>query len=178
MLGLPDSGLKHVQEAIDLAEKLEHPPSIAFAYGIGCFAYHPARDFDWVENASDKVLELAKKEVFQLWDTIALMYHGWAIAMKGRLEEGLNEIERGLEKFRLTGTRIILPDVMTMLGEVLWQAGRIEEALAALDEGIREANHPDRNEHFMEPELYRLKAEILKQCAEVEEHPETGSSIT
>lgn len=36
MLGLPESGLKHVQEAIDLAEKLEHPPSIAFAYGIGC----------------------------------------------------------------------------------------------------------------------------------------------
>ncbi|WNM60761.1 adenylate/guanylate cyclase domain-containing protein [Candidatus Nitrospira neomarina] len=177
MLGLPESGLKHVQEAIDLAEKLEHPPSIAFAYGIGCFAYHPARDFDWVENASDKVLELAKKEVFQLWDIIALMYHGWAIAMKGRLEEGLNEIERGLEKFRLTGNRIILPDVMTMLGEVLWHAGRIEEALAALDEGIHEATHPDRNQHFMESELYRLKAEIFKQCAEIEENPKNAAKL-
>ena len=177
MLGLPDSGLKHVQEAIDLAEKLEHPPSIAFAYGIGCFAYHPARDFDWVEKASDKVLELAKKEVFQLWDIIALMYHGWAIAMKGRLEEGLNEIERGLEKFRLTGNRIILPDVMTMLGEVLWHVGRIEEALAALDEGICEATHPDRNQHFMEPELYRLKAEIFKQSAEIEENPKNAAKL-
>jgi len=177
MLGYPISGLKHIDQAIELAHKLEHPPSIAFAYGIGCFAYHPARDFDWVEDASAKVLKLSEKEVFQLWDTIALIYHGWAIAMKDRVEEGIEEIERGLKKFRLTGTRICLPDMMTMRGEVLWKAGRIEEALGALDEGIREATHPDRNEHFMEPELYRLKAEILKQRAQVETRTEMAVSL-
>ena len=170
MLGYPEKGLKHIEQAVALAKMLEHPPSIAFGYGIGCFAYHPARDFNWVENASEKVLELAEKEVFQLWDTIALIYHGWAIAMKGRIEEGIKEIDRGLEKFRPTGTRICLPDMMTMRGEVLWKAGRIEEALDALDEGIREATHPDRNEHFMEPELYRLKAEILMQHGEAAPH--------
>ena len=72
MLGYPEKGLKHIEQAVALAKMLEHPPSIAFGYGIGCFAYHPARDFNWVENASEKVLELAEKEVFQLWDTIAL----------------------------------------------------------------------------------------------------------
>ena len=92
--------------------------------------------------------------------------------MKGRIEEGIKEIESGLKKFRPTGTRICLPDMMTMRGEVLWKAGRIEEALDALDEGIREATHPDRNEHFMEPELYRLKAEIFMQNAEAAPHSE------
>jgi tetratricopeptide (TPR) repeat protein len=176
MLGYPEKGLRHIGQAVALAKVLEHPPSIAFAYGIGCFAYHPARDFDWVENASAKVLELAEREVFQLWDTIALIYHGWAIAMKGRIEEGIEEIERGLEKFRPTGTRICLPDMMTMRGEVLWKAGRIEEALDALDEGIREATHPDRNEHFMEPELYRIQAEILKQRGEAEVQVELAAN--
>jgi class 3 adenylate cyclase/predicted ATPase len=177
MLGYPEKGLKHIGQAIALAQTLEHPPSLAFAYGIGCFAYHSARDFEWVENASAETLTLAEKEVFQLWDTIALIYHGWAIAMKGRIEEGIEEMEKGLEKFRPTGTRICLPDMMTMLGEALWKAGRIEEALAALDEGIREANEPNRNEHFMEPELYRLKAEILKQCAEIEDQPENAAKL-
>ncbi|WNM60760.1 adenylate/guanylate cyclase domain-containing protein [Candidatus Nitrospira neomarina] len=177
MLGYPEQGLAHIGQAVALAQTLQHPPSIAFAYGTGCFAYHSARDFEWVEHASAKVLELAEKEVFQLWDTIALTYHGWAIGMKGRIKDGIEEIEKGLEKFRLTGTRVMLPDVMTMLGELLWQAGRIEEALAALDEGIREATHSDRNEHFMEPELYRLKAEIFKQCAEVEDHPENAAQL-
>jgi len=177
MLGYPEKGLTHIQQAIALAQTLQHPPSIAFAYGIGCFAYHSARDFEWVENASAETLKLAEREVFQLWDTIALIYHGWAIAMKGRIEEGIEEIEKGLEKFRPTGTRICLPDMMTMLGEALWKAGRIEEALAALDEGIREANEPNRNEHFMEPELYRLKAEILKQCAEIEDQPANAGKL-
>ena len=122
------------------------------------------------------MLELAEKEVFQLWDTIALMYHGWAIAMKGQIDEGIEEIEKGLQRFRPTGTRIILPDVMTMRGEVLWKAGRIEEALQALDEGIREATAPDRNEHFMEPELYRLKAEIFKQRAEAKGQSEEATN--
>ena len=177
MLGEPVSGLAEIGKAVKLAHELEHPPSIAFAYGTGCFAYHSARDFEWVEHASAKVLELAEKEVFQLWDTIALTYHGWAIGMKGRIKEGIDEIERGLKKFRLTGTRVMLPDVMTMLGELLWKAGRIQDALARLDEGIREATHPDRNEHFMEPELYRLKAEIFKQCAKVEDHPEHAAKL-
>ena len=177
MLGYPEQGLTHIGQAVALAQTLEHPPSIAFAYGIGCFAYHSARDFEWVEHASAETLKLAEREVFQLWDTIALIYHGWAVAMKGRIEEGIEEIERGLEKFRLTGTRICLPDMMTMRGEVLWKAGRIEEALAALDEGILEANEPNRNEHFMEPELYRLKAEIFKQCAEVENHSEHAAKL-
>ncbi len=175
MLGEPVSGLAEIEKAVALAEELGHPPSIAFAYGIGCFAYHSARNFEWVENASAKVLELAEKEVFQLWDTIALIYHGWAIAKKGRIEEGIDEIERGLEKFRPTGTKICLPDMMTMRGEVLWMAGRTQDALDALDEGIREATDPDRNEHFMEPELYRLKAEILKQRAEAEARTENAA---
>ncbi len=177
MLGYPEKGLKHIEQAVALALTLEHPPSIAFAYGIGCYAYHSARDFDWVERASAETLKLAEKEVFQLWDTIALIYHGWAIAMKGRIKEGIEEIESGLENFRPTGTRICLPDMMTMLGEALWQAGRIEEALAALNEGIREATCPDRNEHFMEPELYRLKAEIFKQCAQAEPGTEKATSL-
>ena len=61
MLGYPEQGLTHIGQAVALAQTLEHPPSIAFAYGIGCFAYHSARDFEWVENASAETLKLAER---------------------------------------------------------------------------------------------------------------------
>ena len=175
MLGYPDQAPKEIDEAINLAQKLKHPPSIALALCIGCIFNHAARDWEWVEESSLKAIKLSEKEIFLLWDTVAPMYHGWAIAMKGRMGEGIDEIEKGLEKFRATGTSITLPGVLAMLGEVLWRAGRIQEALDRLDEGMLEA--VTRNEHFMEPELYRLKAEILKECAEGEAQPEKAASL-
>ncbi|MFY0575110.1 hypothetical protein ACN28S_12705 [Cystobacter fuscus] len=48
-----------------------------------------------------------------------------------------------------------------MLGEVLMLAGQYEEALAVLAEGLRDA--ATRGEHQCEPELHRLRGEILKR---------------
>jgi tetratricopeptide (TPR) repeat protein len=163
MMGNLRLASQHIDEALTLAETLNHLPTHAYVLAASCYHYQPARNIQWVEEKSAQVIQICREENFSLWLAVGMMYHGWAIAAKGLVEEGLLEAEEGLALFRKTGTSIILPHFMTMLGEMYWLSGRKEEALRSLDDGMREAVR--RSEHHMEPELYRLKAEILLEKA-------------
>jgi predicted ATPase/class 3 adenylate cyclase len=166
---------QYIDEALTLAKRLNHLPTHAYVLAASCYHYQPAKNIRWVEEKSAKVIQICREENFLLWLAVGMMYHGWAIAAKGLLKEGLLEAKEGLALFRKTGTSIILPHFMTMLGEMFWLSGRVEEALSSLEEGIREAE--SRNEHHMEPELYRLKAEILLGKANTSSHVKKQISL-
>jgi predicted ATPase len=161
MLGYPDRAPVQVDEALLLAEELNHTPSKAYAFAAGCFYYHYSREVKWIQTTSEKLIKISQDENFLLWFPVAMIYHGWALALQDKVEEGLAEIQEGLALFGTTGSAVTFPQAMVMLAEVFLKAGQFENALNALEEGMQEA--VNRNEHHMEPELYRLKAEILLQ---------------
>jgi predicted ATPase len=163
MLGYADQAQKQIVESLDLAKELDHTPSIAYALAASCYFYQSVGDFRWVQQKTEELIRISRDEGFLLWVPVAMIFHGWALALQGRAEEGAAEANEGLALFRATGSSIILPHVLGMLGQVLWKSGRSEDALSVLNEGMHEA--ASRNEHHMEPELYRIKAEILRHQA-------------
>ncbi|ABW25876.1 adenylate/guanylate cyclase domain-containing protein [Acaryochloris marina] len=161
MLGYPDELPKQVEAAMELAQNLHHLPNKAYALGASLHQYQLTRHLPLVEDKAAELLDISRAEGFLLWIPVAMLFHGWSMAWQGRTQEGLQEMIEGLELFKNTGTSVIFPQVMGMLAEVYWLSERFEEAFQALDAGIQEAT--TRNEHHMEPELYRLKAEFLWQ---------------
>jgi predicted ATPase len=77
----------------------------------------------------------------------------------GQLEEGITLMREGMAANRTRGVRLHLPGTLGFVAEAQAKAGRPSEALAALDEAFTIVEETD--ERIWEPELHRLRAEIL-----------------
>lgn len=163
MLGYPEQASRQIEQAFVLVRDLDHTPSTAYALALGCFFHHYLRDFQWVKQQSERLLQLSLDEGFLLWPSFATTLHGWALVNEGNLEQGLVEMQQGIESFAQTNSAINYPHMIAMLAEGLIKTGQLTDALDALEKGIQQA--VARNEHHMEPELYRLKAEVFLQQA-------------
>jgi len=158
LLGSPKESQQELAKASSLIAVLKHAPSSAafMAYKL-CF-YLYSRDPQSMRTAAAELIELSEAEGFQLYVPVGMMYSGWARVADGEIEEGLKQIERGLTDYRATGSFIKYVEVMVMYTEALQKAGRTEDALHALEEGMRHAS--THEEHLLESELYRIRGEI------------------
>jgi predicted ATPase len=92
----------------------------------------------------------------------ASVLRGWALAAGGRPEQGIEILRDGLAGCRKTGAEMDRPYYLALLAEACWNAGRWEDGLHAVNEGliiVRESR--DSLPFFYEAELHRLKACLL-----------------
>src|SRR5262249_47657112 len=77
----------------------------------------------------------------------------------GRVEEGIALIVRGIDIFGGTGTQLDLPYAMRILAEAYLLAGRLDDALDAIERTL--AAVEISGARLEEAELYRLKGEAM-----------------
>jgi class 3 adenylate cyclase/predicted ATPase len=158
-LGYPDQALKVNREMRELAREIAHPFSLAYALHHTCWLYQLCRLGAEVRAAAEEEIALATEQGFALWHATGTFFLGSAALLESRPEEGLPLLLKGLNAFRSTGAALTLPIQLSILGDAYTKAGRFEDALRALDEGIALADKND--ERFQEAELHRLKGELL-----------------
>src|SRR4051812_41961456 len=88
------------------------------------------------------------------------MIGGWATGARGEPEAGANALAEGLSAFQATGARMMLHFYLALLADTHRRAGRLDEALAAVENGLSKA---DASTRFYAPELYRLKGQLLSE---------------
>ena len=160
MLGYRDDAEAGLAEMYRVVREVDHLPSLASAMGFALFFHHYQEDVDRTAALADELFTLSQEQGFQNWVAVSFLYRAWARARRGEVEQGIGELRYGIQMFRAIGARLILVGVHAMLGEALLLAGRPEEALRALAEGLEEAG--TRGEHIHEPELHRLRGEVLR----------------
>src|SRR4029453_10792262 len=89
------------------------------------------------------------------------LLHGWALAQQGQAQEGIAQIHQGLTAWRATGAELGRPGFLALLAEAYGVMGQPEEGLTALAEALTLAE--TTGERWYDPELYRLKGELLLQ---------------
>jgi predicted ATPase len=158
-LGYPDQALKVNREMRQLARKIGHPFSLAYALhhtGWLCQYYRLGAE---VRSAAEEEIAIANEQGFALWRATGTFFQGAGMFLQGDLEKALPVLLKGLDAFRAGGARLTLPFQLSILGEAYTQAGRYEDARRALDEGLALVEKND--ERCQEAELYRLKGELL-----------------
>jgi len=160
MLGQRDDAEAGLARMYRIVREVDHLPSLASAMGFALFFHHYQQDVARTRSTADELFTLSQEQGFQNWFAVSFLYRAWARAKEGELEQGIGELRHGIQMFRSIGARLILVGVHAMLGEALILAGRPDEALAALDEGLDEAR--TRGEHICEPELHRLRGVALQ----------------
>ncbi|MFP4343047.1 MAG: ATP-binding protein [Anaerolineales bacterium] len=169
-LGYPNQALDRGVEALARAEELQHSSSLAFAlFSAGTSLHLLCGEIRAAEAAAVQLLHVANE--YGCW-----CYHGWARFVqgyvrltRGEIEEGLEQMRRGMEEWKRTGTANGRIEQLLYLAEGYRRAGEIKKGLLALDEAL--ALVEVGGGHHREPEIHRLWGELLLeqgQAAEAE----------
>jgi predicted ATPase len=142
--GYPDQSARAADRALAHSRELEHAHTLAFALQNAGVAAVFGRDVATVCAHSNNCLALASEHGFPLWAARARILQGWAGAQRGEAMTGIARIRDGMAAAEATGTRAATPFHLTLLAEALALAGKIEEALAALDGALAKAAVPAR----------------------------------
>jgi class 3 adenylate cyclase/predicted ATPase/DNA-binding winged helix-turn-helix (wHTH) protein len=160
-LGSPDQGLRQSHEGVTLARQSAHPFSLSFALACAALLHQLRRETQLTQERAEAAISLAQAQGFPLWMAHGCILRGWALAHQGQAQEGITQITQGLSAFRATGAEINQSYFLALLAEAYGTLGQPEAGRTVLTEAL--ARVDTTGERWYEPELYRLKGELLLQ---------------
>jgi predicted ATPase len=162
-LGYPDQGLAQSHEAVTLAQQRAHPFSLGYALHFAANYHQFRRKVCGTQESAEVALSLAKEHGFPQLRAMDSILRGWALVQQGRAKEGIGQMRQGLRAFRATGAEEGRPYFLSLLAEAHGTLGEPEAGLTILTEALTLMD--TTGERVWEPELYRLKGELLLQCS-------------
>ena len=162
-LGYPDQALSIMQEGLAWAQELGRPFILAIMRNYAATLHILRGDWKQAQNEAEAVLALATEHGFPQWTGAGTLQRGWAIAVQGRVENGIEQMRQGLVAARMAGSEVAHAGRITTLVGIYSnrQLGRAIEGLQLLDEA-QVMVHATGGRIF-EAELYRLRGELLLQ---------------
>jgi predicted ATPase len=144
-----------MQEALALARELSHPFSLAPALDHAAWLHQYRWEGRLTQEQVEVAMALSTEQGFPFLLATGTIMRGWALAEQGRRAEGMAQMHQGMAALRAIGVALLLPRGHTLLAEAL-------------------ATTHQQGLHLWEPELYRVKGELLlRQAASNQEEAET-----
>jgi class 3 adenylate cyclase/predicted ATPase len=165
-LGMPDCARQHATDALDLARRLGHAPTLAFALWYVGGAQAAQGDSAAVLLAAEELLELSVEQKLRQTEASARFLGGWARTMSGAIDEGLEQMRLGFDGWNRIGARSWLQLFNGLYADGLIQGGRYAEALEIIEQAFEIAQ--ETGERWWESRLHHLRAETLLHTGEGE----------
>ncbi len=157
--GYPDTALLQSRQALAEARELGHPHTLAFAMHVNCLFHQVRGDVAVVEERATALISLAAEQGFPHLVATGTLFHGWAIGAGGSVEEGLEEMRRGLTLKEATGSRLKVPYYFGLLASLHISMDPQSNAAALLKDAT--AKVEETQERWFEAELRRFLGEEL-----------------
>ena len=158
MLGHFHAAESYSQDAMKLAETVEHQPSVAHAYLYRAELCHLRGEPQEAGERARTVLEIAEPYGLAHYAAWARIHIGWSRARQAEIEAGMEDVERGIKNLKEVGIRYHLAQRFAVWAETLAVKGAIEEAVRAADECMTAVT--ETGERWFEAEALRLKARM------------------
>jgi predicted ATPase len=152
-LGREQESLEHLDAAVSEAQA--HAYSQTTAQAQAAFLHQYRRDAGEARRWAETTIAISTEHGFPFRVAQASILRGWALAAQGELDEGAEELGRGLELYRATGAGMDVPYYLGLAAEVAAWRGRGDEARSLVEEA--RALLPERG-FFYEAPLLRLDA--------------------
>ncbi len=164
LLGYPDQALTRSRAGLTLAREIAHPSSLGFAWFMNTILHQFLHEALAVGQQAAALIALCNEHGFVAPLIGAIVRRGWALAEQEQVEEGIQQIRRGMAAHQVAGIELYQPYNLAVLAEAYEKAGQVEEGLAALAEALTMIDKS--GERFYEAEIYRIKGELLLMQAE------------
>jgi predicted ATPase len=159
MLGYADQAQQRSKDAVALAQRMEHTPSLAYAEYFATMLYQHRQDARGTSAHAEALMTIADEQGFALRFEQGRILRGWGLAMCGEVAAGVAQIRQGLAALEGIGPKLAQPYHLTLLAEAYDQAGRPEIGLQVLAEALTLLEATE--ERWWEAELHRLKGALL-----------------
>jgi hypothetical protein len=146
--------------AISLAKELKDMYSLAMLLGFAASLEIAEHNLAEVERYSSELIELSTRHHFAHFLAQGSIFRGWARSASGNTAEGIPWIEQGIRDVRATGSVLSLPYYLSLQAEALHLAGRVPEALEAINEAETLAERLERR-NSLSSRLHRLRGVFL-----------------
>ena len=150
---------QYADEATTQAARSTHVATVAFAHGFKSLFEMMRRDAGCALHEGEVLLGFAREHVMPQWLAIGTFTRGWARWHSGYREAGEKELRNGMALFREQGIRFPLPLCAVLLAEIEDAIGRIEHAVALLDNTLADAERT--GQHHFDVELHRQRGALL-----------------
>jgi DNA-binding winged helix-turn-helix (wHTH) protein/tetratricopeptide (TPR) repeat protein len=158
-LGYPDQSLARAEAALRLAADATHGFSLAHAQMQVAILHQYRGEVEPARQRASAAVARGEQQGFMLPVATGTVVEGWALAVAGQPDEGIDQVHRGLAICRSTGAIIDYPYFLALLADACRAANRTAEGLAALEEAFSLARAS--RAFFYEAELHRLRASLL-----------------
>jgi class 3 adenylate cyclase len=133
-LGRVGDALLNGRAALNLAEHLRHAHTIGYAFSYVSMLHTLERDVQTVKTLAGQALAGATQRELLLWISVAKTFLGWAEVESGRLEQGIDTLQKQrvfLEKAQLF---YWLPTYLCWLAEAHVRAANLQDAKVCLSQ--------------------------------------------
>jgi tetratricopeptide (TPR) repeat protein len=173
-LGYPDSARHSYRKALSLAQEAGLPFSLAAAHVHVALAELLCGNATGTFRLADRGLALATEHAFPFWHTLATAFRGWAQVCAGEPAAGQAEVHAAIALLDSNSMQLMKPLLLALLAEGALRLGNFRAGLASVDEGLHLTQ--TTLDRFYEPELWRLKGELL--LAQAKEKKKTARSAS
>jgi len=159
LLGYPDQAEQWNEAALALAQDLGHAFTLGHTFQSATVLHQWQRDVHRAHERATATLRLGTAQGSQYLVARSTAMLGWAVAMQGRVEEGMGQLSQGLAAWQTMGTSHLRAEFLAMLAEAYGHAGRAADGLVPLDEAL--AIIQTTGGQLRAAEYYGLKGELL-----------------
>jgi tetratricopeptide (TPR) repeat protein len=168
-LGAFPEGIAHAEEAVRIAEAVDHPNSLVHAYlGVGFLSLRTG-DLSRAIPVLERCLDLCRVYNMLLWFPETASGLGYAYALAGRIAEALPLLEQAEQRGTALGTMGGQSLRVGYLSEAYLLAGRMQEAVQLAGRALDLARTHKERGH--EAWALRLLGEIAAHQASLEIEP-------
>lgn len=159
ILGHGDEALAQMQQAQSMAEATDHPYTIALALCYAAKLHQFRNESESTLHLARTAMTFAQEHALPLPEAAGEILHGWALGMLGQHQDGVAQIQQGLDIFAARGVRIGRPWHLFLLADVYRVSGCLREAVTLVDDALILIS--GTGDCVAEGELYRLRGELL-----------------
>jgi predicted ATPase len=161
ILGYPERAARLEREAVALARRLQHVPSLAIALWFVGYSQIARDDITAVMATAIELRALCEEHGLPYQHAAALILLGWALARTGEVGEGTRQLVEGLGAWNQLGARAYVPHGICLLAESHLVGGRTAEGLECVAQALAMA--ADTGEYWSVARLHQLRALLLLQ---------------
>jgi len=156
--GVFDEGDTHGQEAVRVAEALDHPFGLIWACLSLAYLNSVRGELSAAERLLGRALVQGRDWSITLYDPIVIAHLGQVLALSGRVDQGLSLLQQGVAVHDSSGIGLLRTMSVVQLAEAYLLADQTEDARTCADRAVRLAR--ERGEHAYEAWALRLLGEI------------------
>jgi predicted ATPase/DNA-binding winged helix-turn-helix (wHTH) protein len=163
--GFPDQASEAAQASLLEVRQTNHSLSLRYVLGWGvCPVALLTGDFAAAEQGVASLIALTDRHHLPFWKSVGIGLQAQLLIKRGDGSGGAVLLRSTIDASVRAGRPMRFPDFLGVLAEGLASAGQAEAALATVDEALAQAEQG--GEHWCQPELLRIKGDVLVRNAE------------